>query len=392
MAGHSQRAHALLSASSAHRWLYCTPSAVLEQQFPDTASEAAQEGTVAHELAEMKLRNYFFTTSYSKRKMNADIKKLKGNGLWQDEMNGYTDEYLDYVKATALGFDSAPYAAIEKRVDFSAYVPDGFGTADCILIHGDVLHVVDFKYGKGVSVSAEGNPQLALYALGAYEAYKILYPVTKIRMSIFQPRISNISEWECSTRELLAWGDFVRKQAAVAARGEGEYHPGEKTCRFCRAAKTCRARAEKNLELAFGPCGKLPPLISDEEVGEYLSKGADVARWLGDLKEYALGACLAGKKIPGWKAVEGRGSREWTDMDKAFEVLGEAGIAEEVLFERRPLTLAQCEAMVGKKAFAEKVGDFVVKKPGKPALVPESDKRPAVTNTVHAADVFQKEV
>ena len=175
MIDHTNRAHALLSASSAHRWMECPPSALLEAQFPDTTSEAAKEGTLAHELCEMKLRNYFFTPAYSKRKLNAAIKKLKENDLWQDEMIGHADTYLDYITAAALAFEEAPYVAIEKKVDLTRWIPDGFGTADCILISQNVLHVIDFKYGKGVPVSAEHNPQLVLYALGAYDAYSCLY-------------------------------------------------------------------------------------------------------------------------------------------------------------------------------------------------------------------------
>ena len=173
--GHEGRAHALLSASGARRWLSCTPSALLEAQFPDTASEAAREGTLAHELAELKLRNYFFTVDFGKQKFTRAVNKLKKEALWQDEMMDYTEEYLDYVKTAALGFESLPYAAVEKRVDFGSYVPDGFGTADCILIGSGILKVIDFKYGKSPEgrVEAEGNPQMALYALGAYEAYKL---------------------------------------------------------------------------------------------------------------------------------------------------------------------------------------------------------------------------
>lgn len=387
---HEERAHALLSASSAHRWLYCTPSAKLEEQFPDTTSEAAKEGTLAHELAELKVRNYFYPADISKRKLNASIKKLKEQEPWQDEMAGYTDDYLDYIKTTALGLPATPYVAVEKRVDFGTYVPDGFGTADCILICGNVLHVIDFKYGKGVPVSAEGNPQLTLYALGAYETYRLLYPIEEIKMSIVQPRLDNISEWGCSVKEMLAFGEYVKKKAKLAIKGEGDFFPGKSTCRFCRAKGRCRARADENVRLAFFT-DKKPPLISNAEVGDYLLKGEDVDKWLKDLKEYALGECLAGKEVPGWKAVEGRGSREWTDMDKAFEALMENGIPEALLYEKKPLALAQVEKEVGKKEFTQYVGNLVVKNPGKPALVKESDKREAITNIISAKDAFKEE-
>lgn len=390
MMEHSERAHALLSASGAHRWLVCTPSARLEEQFPDTTSDAAKEGTLAHELAELKLRHYFYKGSFGKQKYARAVNKLKKQELWQDEMDGYTEEYLDYVKAAALKFESSPYVAIEKKVGLGAYIPDGFGTADCILIGGGVLQVIDFKYGKGISVSAEENPQMKLYALGAYNAYSLLYPIREIKLTIIQPPLDGISEWSCSLEHLLAFGGYVKQRAALAINGNGAYAPGVHQCRFCRARTQCRARAEENVKLAFFT-DKKPPLITDTEVGGYLTQGGDVARWLKDLQDYALAQCLAGKEIPGWKAVEGRGSREWTDMEQAFGKLEENGIAEAMLWEKRPLTLAQVEKIVGKKDFALLVGDYVVKNPGKPALVAEADKRPAITNKITAEEAFKEE-
>ena len=392
--GHAERAHALLSASSAHRWVVCTPSARLEEQFPDQSSEAAAEGTLAHELAELKLRNYFQTVEFGKTKYTRAVNKLKKHELWQNEMDDHTDTYLDYVKAKAMAFKSQPSVAIEKKVDFSRWVPEGFGTADCILISGGTIHVIDFKYGKSPDgrVDAEGNPQMALYALGAYEAYKLLYPVREVRMSIVQPRLPDgISEWGCSIEELLAYGDYVRGKAELAFRGEGTFRPGDRTCRYCRARGRCRARAEKNVELAFFT-EKDPKLLSNEELGEYLKKGTDVARWLGDIQDLALAECLAGNTVPGWKAVEGRGSREWTDMDQAFAMLKDSGVPEELLWERKALTLAQVEKTIGKKAFEAAVGNMVVKKPGKPALVDEKDNRPAITNKITAAEAFKEDI
>lgn len=388
---HKARRHALLSASSAHRWLACTPSARLEEGFPDNVSEAAEEGTLAHELAELKLRNYFHTTDYGKRKMNADIKKLQKNPLWKAEMMEYTEQYLNYIQEVALS-EKTPYTAkIEAQVDYSAWAHDGFGTADCILIRGEIVHIFDFKYGKGVSVSAEENPQMMLYALGALDMYSLLYRMEHFHLHIIQPRIDNISDWECAKARLLEFGEYVRARAELAWAGSGEFCPGEKQCRFCRARAVCHARAEKNVQLAFSPGkGKIPPLISNEDAGWYLSQGEDVKKWLEDLKEWALAECLAGKEVPGWKAVEGRGSREWTDMDAAFGKLVNSGVNKEVLYERKPLTLAQVEKTVGKKLFQDTVGKYVVKNPGKPALVKESDKREAITNKVTAAEAFKE--
>lgn len=393
--GHSERDHALLGPSNAYQWAACPPSARLSEGLPDTGSEAAKEGTLAHELAELKLRNYFHSVDFGKRKLAAAVKKLKENPLWDDEMMGYTDDYMDYVKAAALSFPAEPTVAIEKKVDISEYVPECFGTADCLLIGSGIIHVIDFKYGKSPSgrVEAENNLQMQLYALGAWTASRMLYRVDRVRMSIVQPRLPDgITEWEIPLEKLLETGEWIRERAQLAWKGEGEYHPDEKTCRFCKAKSRCRARAEKNLELAFAPAkGKLPPLISNEEMGKYLQQGQDVAKWLSDLQDCALQECLAGRDVPGWKAVEGRSTRKWTDMDAAFGRLIESGINAAVLWERKPVTLAQIEKIVGKKDFAECVGEYVVKEPGKPALVQESDNRPAITNRVAAAEAFKEE-
>lgn len=393
--GHAERKHALLSASSAHRWLNCTPSARLEEQLPDQETVSAAEGTLAHELAELKVRNCFFTKTFGKRKLNSAIKKLKENELWQEEMQGYTDDYLEYIKQTALSLPSAPSVRIEQRVYFREYTLadpsdeiEGSGIADCILLYGDTIHVIDFKYGKGVPVEAKENAQLMLYALGAYQMYRMLYPIQRVQLTIVQPRLDSISEWSCSIEDLLAFGEYVKERAALAVEGQGDFAPDEKTCRFCRARKNCRARAEENVKLAFFT-GSKPPLLTNEEVGRFLQKGADVARWLEDLKAYALKECLAGKAVPGWKAVEGKGSRNWTDMDLAFGRLTQGGaVPEEMLWEKKPLSLAQTEKLVGKNEFQAIVGDLIVKKPGKPTLVKETDQRPAITNKLTAAEVF----
>ena len=383
-----ERAHAILSASGAHRWLVCPPSALLEQQFPDTQSEAAAEGTLAHEIAEGKLRNYFQPEVFTRQKLTGLLKKWRKAPLWADEMAGYTEEYLDYVKAASMKFTSVPYAAVEKRVDFSFCVPDGFGTADCILIGGGVLHIIDFKYGKQVPVSAEKNPQMMLYALGAWESYRMLYPIQQIRLSIVQPRIPDgISEWELSLEELSRFAGYAAKQAALAIQGEGEYKPDKETCRFCRAKTQCRARAEENVRQAF-QIGKKPPLITAEEVGRYLLQGADVAAWLSDLQDWALAECLAGNAIPGWKAVEGRGSRVWADVEQAFQQIMGHGIPEAVLWKREPLYLDQDDKELFKKELAAYVGYQIIKKPGKPTLLPETDKRAAITNRVRAEEAF----
>lgn len=387
MAGHKDRAHALLSASGAHRWMNCTPSAVLESRFPDTTSEAAKEGTLAHEMAEAKLQHLFNTQDYRKTKLTRTLNKIKKNELYQPEMDGYTDDYVAYIRKAAMEFEKTPYIAIEKRLDLTAYIPDGFGTADCVMIGERTLHIIDLKYGKGVPVSAEDNPQLLIYALGALEAYKMLFAVDTVKISIVQPRIDNTNSSAYSVTLLRDWGEDVKELANIAIKGEGEYTPGD-WCRFCRARQQCRARADKNIELAF-EINKKPPLITNDEVGEYLRKGEDVAKWLSELQDYALAECLAGRDIDGYKAVEGRGSRVWIDIDAAFEAIIEEGTDEAMLYERKPLTLAQVEKLMGKAHFADVAGEYVVKSPGKPTLVPSTDKREAITNKITANEAFK---
>ena len=387
MAGHKDRAHALLSASGAHRWMNCTPSAVLESQFPDTTSEAAKEGTLAHEMAEAKLQHLFNTQDYRKAKLTRTLNKIKKDELYQPEMDGYTDDYVAYVRKSAMEFEKSPYIAIEKRLDLTANIPDGFGTADCVMIGERTLHIIDLKYGKGVPVSAENNEQLMIYALGALEAYKMLFAIDTVKVSIVQPRIDNTNSSEFTVEGLMRFGDKVKHYASIAIKGEGEYMPGG-WCRFCRARQQCRARADKNIELAF-EIDKKPPLITNEEVGEYLRKGEDVAKWLSELQDYALAECLAGRDVEGYKAVEGRGSRMWTDMDAAFEAIIEEGTNEAMLYERKPLTLAQVEKLMGKAHFEDVAGEYVVKNPGKPTLVPSTDKRQAITNKISATEAFK---
>lgn len=386
----NDKTHAKLSPSASHRWLECPASVKLEEQFPDRSSEAAAEGTLAHALCELKLKHYFFAKELPKRKYTAEVKKLKQDPLWDDEMEGYTDVYLEYIRSLALSMPSAPYVAIEKHLDMSKHIPGCFGTGDCILIQGETLHVIDFKYGKSPNgrVAAEKNPQMLLYALGAFITYSFLYPIKKVVLHIVQPRLPDgITHWETTTDYLLEFMEFAKKQADIALSDDAYFSPGAKTCRYCKAGAVCRARAEENAKLQR-EVAKAPDTLSPEEIGKYLEIGDDIHAWLEAVKSYALLECLAGKEIPGWKAVEGRGSRDWKDADEAFRKLVDNGVNEEMLYERKPLTLAQTEKTVGKKIFEELVGDMVVKKSGKPALVPESDKRPAITNKPSAEEAF----
>jgi len=386
--------HALLSPSSASRWINCPPSALLNAEAGDRDTVFTREGELAHAVAELKARKHFI--GMGPQKYGAALRKLKADELWQDEMDGHTDAYLDALKDIAATFAEMPYVALEQRVDFSGYVPEGFGTADCIMIGGEVLHIVDFKYGKGVEVSAEDNPQLKLYAMGAIEQYMAFYDIFTVRMTIVQPRIKREPDtWELPARDLLRWAeDVVKPAAALAAAGDGEFAEGD-WCRWCAVRGNCRARASANTVLEdFGM--KQPPLLTDEEVGRALTLGRRLKTWLSDLEEYALTACLNGSDVPGWKAVEGRAVRAWTDQDAAFKAAKLAGVPEEMLYKREPVSLAQLEKIMGKKDFAKVFTQpkamFVVTPPGKPTLVTEDDKRKAITNKPEPEDDFGEEL
>lgn len=376
-------AHAILAASAAHRWLKCTPSARLEATLPESTSPYAEEGTTAHAIAALKLQKY--TEPMSQRAFNSRLKKIQENAsFYSDEMLYHTDTYLEYIKSIAMAYPSLPYIAVEVRLDLTEYVPEGFGTADCVIIGGNVLHVIDFKYGKGVPVEARENPQMMLYALGALAKYGMLYSINTVKMAIVQPRLDTIAEWEIAAADLRDWGEMVKPIAVKAFKGEGEFFAGDH-CRFCRAKSTCRARTD--FYMALEDFGQIkPPLISNQEVGEVLKRAEGLAAWLDDLKQYALAECLKGNEIPGWKAVEGRAVRQWTDMEAAFEALKAAGVNEAVLYERKPITLAATEKLLGKAKFAELVSSFVHTPPGKPALVQASDKRPAITRPDAVSD------
>ena len=378
-------AHALLGPSSAARWIACPPSVKLCEQFEDVESEYAKEGSLAHEIAELKVRK-LIDPGLTSRKFTAAMKKLREKELYQEEMQGYTDEYVEFIQEQMYSHLVTPHVAVEQKVDFSEYVPNGFGTADCILISNDTLHVIDFKYGKGVPVSVENNKQLLLYALGAYLAYEMIFPIAHIKMSIVQPRLANIDTWECSLDYLLEFAKIAQEKATMALKGEGDFNCGEH-CKFCKAKAICKERANVNLELAKYEF-KAADQLTLEEIGEILEKAKDLAKWAEDLKEYALSESLKGNEVPGWKAVNGRGSRSFTNTDDAIKVLVDNGIAEELLFERKYLTLAQMEKIVGKKEFNSLVGDLIVMNVGKPTLVEASDKREAIANRIKAEDEF----
>lgn len=388
--------HALLSASSAHRWLRCTAAPHFEAQFPDGTTSYAEEGTLAHSICELHARKYFSTMT--KRKFNAELKKLTEKTYYSDEMLRTAEAYVEYLKQKAMGYTEMPYVTQEIRVDFSDYVPEGFGTCDCVMIGGDTLHITDYKHGKGVAVSAVDNPQMRLYALGALKMFAPVYggAIKKVSMGICQPRLSEeASEETLTVEELLAWGIAIKPIAQEAFNGPGSFCPGEH-CRFCAGKAQCRARAEQNTafedfkdiaiegkaapELSgLTPEAKAvigaPPMLSDAEVGDLLVRAESLVQWYKDLQEYATSALLAGKEIPGWKLVAGRSNRSFTDTDEAFKAVIALGYEEEMLYDRKPKTLTEIESLLGKKKFAETMAAYVVKPQGKPTLATINDKR-----------------
>ena len=366
--------HATLSASSAHRWLECTAAPSLEATVPagTAVSEAALEGTEAHSMAEAKLRAALEGRPAPEPTDNT-------------EMEECTDAYVEFVLDAAKALSPAE-VAVEQLVNFGHLVPGGFGTADCIVISEDTLHIIDLKYGKGIKVEAEGNPQLRLYALGALAEFGVLYDVKNVRMTIFQPRLSHYSTAEMERADLEAWAATEVVPAAKAAdSGDGEFKPGEH-CRWCRAKAICRARAESNLALAQKEFKKAPEL-APEEIAEILEKGKDLAAWVKDIEEWASAQLKAGEAVPGLKLVAGRGRRTFTDPEAAATTATLAGFDA---FEQKPRSLSALEKAMGKKKFAEILGCFVTKTTGEPQLVAASDPR-AAWNPVTPETEFTKE-
>ena len=389
--------HAFLSTSSAHRWLKCTAAPHFESQFPNGTNEYAEEGRLAHSICELYARKYF-TTTLTKRAFNAKIKKLSESTYYSDEMLRTAEAYVDYLKQKTMSYTFAPYVTQEVRVDFSDYVPEGFGTCDCVMIGGDTLHITDYKHGKGVAVSAVGNPQMRLYALGALKMFAPVYgdAIRYVSMGICQPRLSEeASEEQLTVEELKAWGESIKPIAQEAFDGPGTFCPGEH-CRFCKGKAQCRARADQNtafedfkglaIEGKAAPELKeltpeaknligIPPMLSDAEIGDLLIRAESLVQWYKDLQEYATSALLAGKEIPGWKLVAGRSNRSFTNTDDAFKAIVDLGYDEEMLYERKPKTLTEIESLLGKKKFAEVMAGYIVKPLGKPTLATADDKR-----------------
>lgn len=368
--------HAKLSASGSHRWLTCTPSVKLEQPFPNKSSIYAEEGTLAHELGELGLR--LNLKQMTKAKYNAAVKIIKTNELYTEDMPDYVEGYVDTCMekiAEAKAKDPLSIFEVEQRLDFSEWVPQGFGTGDFVIISDGTIEIIDLKYGKGVPVSAKDNPQMRLYALGAIDEFDMVYEIENVKMTIVQPRLDSISTDEISKDDLIKWAEeFVKPRAELAMNGEGEYVAGEH-CGFCRAKSVCKARADKNLELAKYEF-RTTETLSDNDIADILGKIDELVKWASDIKDYALEQALLGVVYPGYKVVEGRSNRKYTDVDRIADILIANEFTEDKIYKPQELlTLTKMESVVGKKKLTELIGDYIEKPPGKPTIVPEEDKR-----------------
>ena len=362
------KGHAVLSASSSERWLNCPPSARLCEAYEDKGSDYAAEGTDAHALCEFRLKQALGIPTEN---------PIENLSWYNEEMEDCAAGYAAYVTElleAAKQVCADPVVMIEQRVDFSRWVQDGFGTADCILIADGTLNICDYKHGKGVEVSAVGNPQMRLYALGALEIFDGIYDIDAVRMTIFQPRKSNVSIDEMDKSDLYVWADTeLTQKAQLAYEGQGEFHCGE-WCRFCKAKAECRERAEANLALAKYDFEK-PALLDDAEIADILGKVDALTAWASDVKEYALQQAVSGKEWTGWKLVEGRSNRKYTNEAVVVAAVESAGFDP---YERKVLGVTAMQKLLGKSRFEELLAPYIEKPQGKPTLVPESDKRPAM--------------
>jgi len=381
-------AHALLSPSGAEKWLNCTPSVRLEEQFPETSSEYAAEGTLAHSLAEA-YNTYMFNMT-GEDEHGKRLAEIENNPLYNRDMHNYildfymfvTEEYEEIKVRTGDAF-----IAFEQSLDLSEYAPDSFGTGDVVIIGDGLIHIIDLKYGKGVMVDAEDNKQMMLYALGAYSAFNMLYAVDTIKMTIYQPRLDNISTTEISVAELLTWANGeLKEKAALAFDGAGEFNPGDH-CRFCKAKAVCRARAEQNLKLQSYEY-KHPDLLTDDEISDIIIISERLKSWADDIAAYALTEALSGKKWRGFKLVEGRSNRKYSDENAVQQILLNKNYGLEQFTKTSLFGITDMEKLLTKKQFNALLSEYIIKPPGKPALVPETDKRPEYSSAaIDFADV-----
>ena len=385
------RKHAVLSASGSHIWLNCPPSVKLSEGIPDTTSTYAEEGTLAHLLAEMILTHRFGRSTDGAYRKTLD--KIRKSEYYTAEMDRYIWDYVDWVEEIYAGINSADKELLtEQKLDFSAWVPGGFGTGDVLIIADGTLTIIDLKFGKGTPVSAVENPQLMLYGLGAYDAFSLSNDIDTLRLIINQPRLDSISEYEISVDDLLKWGEeVVKPAAALALKGEGEQKAGAH-CKFCKVKAQCRKRLEAVMELE-DMSGTDPRLLSDLEIAAMLTRAEAVKSWVEDAKAYALDQAMTGKTFPGWKLVEGRSVRKFSDLQEVEKRLTSAGFDKAVIYKDPELLgISAMEKVVGGKKKLETICEgLIVKPPGAPTLVPESDKRPAINDASVYDDGYKED-
>ena len=380
---HNSRSHALLSASGASRWLNCTPSAKLEETYGiHETSVFAAEGTLAHELSELYIAHDALKT-ISDDEFNLRLEEIMANELFNEEMLDMVPIYVDYCTTeftSAKENNKLAIMEIEQKLDLTEYVPESFGTADCVIINDDVMEVIDLKYGKGVPVYAQFNKQLMLYGLGALRKYDTMYDISEIRLTIIQPRINNISTWQISVEDIIKWAvEELAPAAKLAFAGEGELRTGD-WCKFCTVKNKCRALYDNQLEIARYEF-KDPNFLTDEEISDILVRAPRFIEWVNSITEYAQQKALnEGVTWPGFKLVEGVSRRKWLDEDKVVEAIltRMPEISEDQIFDMKLKTITQIEKVVGKKRAQELLSDVIVKPQGKPTLVSIDDKRPAL--------------
>ena len=370
---HGNRSHARLNASSSHRWMMCPPSVKLSEQFADKPSPYAEEGTFLHELCELKLHRYL--GDMVPELIEEQYAEHRDNDFYSDEAESVTDEYVAFcietIEAVRLSCPD-PLIMVEHRLDYSEYVPEGFGTGDLVIVADGAIEVIDFKGGRGVRVDANRNSQLMLYGLGALLEFDPLYDIHTVRMTIVQPRLSNTSTYEITAQELIRWAEIeVRPKALLAYEGAGEFCAGE-WCRFCKARYTCRKRSEYHMRLAEHDF-RQPDLLSDEEIADILPVADSLNSWVQDLLAYATQAAVNGKSWPGYKLVAGRTVRKYTSEAEVIKAATEAGYTD--IYKTTLLGVGDLEKRMGRKRFGEVLGKFIVKPAGAPTLVPETDAR-----------------
>lgn len=381
-------AHAILSPSGASRWMTCTPSARFEEQFPDKSSEYAKEGTLAHTLGELLILDKL--GRIEKEVFKKSLKTIEANDLYNESMLEYCDDYATFVceqYATAQAHTKDAMLFLEQKLDMTEWVPDGFGTGDVVIIADGTLDFTDLKYGKGVAVYAENNKQLMLYALGALHAFDFMYNIEIIRMTIYQPRINNTSTWEISAVDLKVWAETeLKPKAAMAWEGIGEYVPGVH-CQFCKAKAVCKALANENLQMAKYDFRDIN-MLTEEEVADILNRADMFTDWIKAVEDHALAEALAGKEWPGYKLVEGRSNRKYSDEDAVAAKLLKQGYAEDEIYNKKLVSITALEKELGKKEFASMLGDLIIKPAGKPCLADVNDKRPVYNKISSAVNDF----